>query len=109
MQLQTTQEGLGLPFGFTRLAGFPGHVLQLENSLENLDDDLEHQLRTQGPNRSLIADPMLPRARMIGQLGLCNRAPLDGHKDYRQDEKNSRTRIDIHARDVDVEQVTSAE
>ena len=52
---------------------------------------------------------MLPRARMIDRLGLCNRAPLDGHKDYRQDEKNSGTHIDIHARDVDVEQVTSAE
>ena len=42
VQLQTTQERLGLPFEFTRLAGSPGHLLQLENCLENLGDDLEH-------------------------------------------------------------------
>ena len=48
MQSQTTQEGLGLPFEFTGLAGSSGHVLEPENILEDPDDDLGHQLHTQG-------------------------------------------------------------
>lgn len=73
------QEGLGLPFEFTRLSGSSHHVLQLENSLENLDDDLERQPHTQGPGRSIITDAMLPRVRIIDRLNV--------HKNYCRDKK----------------------
>jgi hypothetical protein len=87
MQLQLIQNGLGLPFEFTRLTGSSGHVLQLENSPEDLGDDLGHQLRTQGPGQNITMDVMLLGARMIDRCGFRKRTLLDNRKNYCQRQK----------------------
>lgn len=65
MQFQTTQGKFELPFEFPRLVRSPGHLLQFEDSLKDTDDDLGHQVRTQGPSQNIFANIVLLGARMI--------------------------------------------
>jgi len=72
-------------------------------SLENLDDDLD-QLRTQGYHRRCNVPP---GAKSIDRRGLRKRTLLGGHKNHFETE-NSGTHIHVRARDVCMDQITSA-
>lgn len=106
---QTIKQELGLPFEFTRLARSSDHILQLENGLEDLDDNLGRQLRTQGPGQNITADVMLFGARMIKLRGLRKRTFLNSHENPLSGWKNSATHVQVRTRDVEVDQVTTGE
>ena len=76
MSLRSIKNELGLPFEFTRLARSSGHIPQLEHSLEDPDDNLGHQLCTQGPGQNITADVLFLGTRVIDLRRLRKRALL---------------------------------
>jgi len=58
--IETVQNGLGLLSEFVRSVSSSGHILQLENGLEDLGDDLRHPLCTQDAGQGITTDAMLP-------------------------------------------------
>ena len=80
---------LQLPFEFTRLARSSGHILQLEYSSEGSEDNLGHQLCTEGPGQNVATDVTLLGARGIDLRGLWKRTLLKCHESCSRDEKKN--------------------
>ena len=104
--IEPVQNGLGLLFKPTRLASSSGHVIQLENSLEDLGKDLGYPLCTQDAGQGIATDVTLPGTTMIDRRELRKRTLLGGNKNY-SDTENSRTHTRVRACDIGVDQVTS--
>ena len=107
MPLYTMKECFELPFEFAGLARSSGHALQLEHSLEDLADNLGHQLNTQGPGQNVATDIIVLGTGVIDLRGVRKRMLLDGDEKIIVDTGALTAHILTRTRDVEVDQVTS--
>ena len=91
------------------MARSSGHALQLEHSLEDLADNLGHQLNTQGPGQHVAADIIVLGTGVVDLRGIRKRTILDGDEKIVANTGTLRTHIMARTRDVEVDQVTSVD
>jgi hypothetical protein len=103
------KESFELPFEFARLAGSSGYALQLEHSLEDIADNLGHQLNTKGPGQNVATDIIALGTGVIDLRGIRKRMLLDGDEKIIVDTGALTTHILTRTRDVEVDQVTSVD